>query len=124
MKIADSLASILCAMLMSGSVAAATSQAHSTTYFDESGNIVGQQILLCSNLGGAYGNIHTAYTITQYASCTVPFGTTHPASIVAGTHVTSYTLPGFLSIQTACSYLPCQDEGSLNLQAYWPIQLY
>jgi hypothetical protein len=123
-KIAKQMFAITCATLMSSAAAAATSQAHSVTYFDEGGHVVGQQILLCSNLGGGYGNVHTAYTIVQYSNCTTPYGPTVPESIVPGKHVTSYTLPSIIDFRTACGYARCDDASVIGLQAFYPIQDY
>jgi hypothetical protein len=105
------------------SAQANVAQAHSYTFFDENGTVVGQTIILCTNASGSYGNVHTAYSITQYSPCSTETQQ-HPASIVPGTHVTAYTLPGFLTIQQACMWAHCDDSGVLGLTAYWPIQLY
>jgi hypothetical protein len=106
------------------SAQAAVAQAHGYTFFDENGQVVGQTIMLCTNQGGSYGNVHTAYHVTEYSSCNSPGAPTHPESIVPGTHVTAYTLPGFMTIQDACRNMHCSDEGTIGLMAFWPINDY
>ncbi|WP_090179980.1 hypothetical protein [Luteibacter sp. UNC138MFCol5.1] len=112
----------LLALAMSGSAAAAIEQARSTKFFDESGALVGQQLALCSNFQGSYGNIHTAYHMTEVSNC---IGRDqHPASIVPGTHITAYTLPGGLTIQQVCTYAQCAPASQTELEAYWNIADY
>lgn len=106
------------------SAQAAVSQAHSYTYFDENGLVVGQTIMLCTNQGGSYGNVHTAYMVTEYASCNSSGGETHPEAIVPGTHITAYTLPGFMTVQDACRAMHCADVSTIGLLAFWPINDY
>lgn len=110
------------ALALSGSAAAAIEQAQSTKYFDDSGVIVGQQVALCSNFRGSYGNIHTAYHMTEVANC---IGRDqHPASIVAGTHITAYTLPSNLTIQQVCTYAQCTSADQPELDLYFNINDY
>lgn len=83
--------------------------ATSIKYFDENGNIVGQFVRQCDALTYHGGNTHTAYTITEATACGSNPG---PHYIVPGTIVTGYTLPGFLSISTACGIAECEPTGT------------
>lgn len=110
------------AVVMSSSAVAAIEQAQSTKYLDESGQVVGQRIALCSNWSGAYGNVHTAYHITEIANC---IGRDqHPASIVPGTHITAYTLPANLTIQQVCTYAQCTGADQPELDVFFNIADY
>ncbi|WP_448099178.1 hypothetical protein [Luteibacter yeojuensis] len=110
------------ALMATGSAVAAIEQAQSIKYLDESGQIVGQQIALCSNFRGSYGNIHTAYHVTEVANC---IGRDqHPASIVPGTHITAYTLPGNLTIQQVCVYAECTGADQNELDVFFNIADY
>ena len=80
----------------------------SIKYFDESGAIVGQFIRLCNALTYHAGNTHTAYSITEEVNCGSNPGLRY---IVPNTIITSYTLPGFLPISTACSIAECEPLG-------------
>lgn len=94
------------AFCLCGTTFAATPTANSYKYFDETGALVGQQILLCSNLAYHAGNIHTAYKIVEQTKC--GSGGIELDYIVPGTIITSYTLPGFLTISNACSIAECE----------------
>lgn len=113
------------ALCLSGNALAATVTANSYKYFDESGALVGQQILLCSNLSYHAGNIHTAYTIVEQTKC----GTGGPSLeyIVSGTIITGYTLPGFLTIANACAIAECEPayapEPERLVDKGWTFQL-
>lgn len=115
-----SLKAFLSAAILLGTTAAAhaaTLYSTSNIYFDETGAVVGQNILLCTNLAYHAGNIHTAYYITQTVSCTTypngaPVQSPPPDVIVPGTQVTYYVLPGFLSITQACAEAECVSAGS------------
>jgi len=110
------------ALVLSGSAVAAIEQAQSIKYFDDSGIVVGQQIALCSNFRGAYGNVHTAYHMTEVANC---IGRPqHPAAIVPGTHITAYTLPSNLTIQQVCTYALCTGADQPELDVYFNINDY
>ncbi|GAA0709378.1 hypothetical protein FHW84_000665 [Dyella sp. SG562] len=105
---------------LAGAAHAATPYSTSNIYFDESGAVVGQNILLCSNLAYHAGNIHTAYSITQTIACTsypngAPITTPPPDVIVPGTQVTSYVLPSFLTITQGCAAAECVQAGSPEL---------
>jgi hypothetical protein len=90
-----------------------------TVYFDENGQVVGQQVLSCDSTSWHGGNIHTAYHVSTSALCgfgcpprtdpskpnTCP---TPPTYIVPGTIVTAYVLPSFETIQQACSLMEDQ----------------
>ena len=103
-----------------GVAQAATALSHSRKYFDESGALVGEQYLLCSNHSGHGGNIHTAYFIDEQTGC--PGALIDPDTwIIPGKIVTAYTLPGSLSITTACSVASCQNDSSpeVNVLTLW-----
>jgi|ERR1700754_653561 hypothetical protein len=105
------------ALALSGSAAAAMEQAQSIKYFDESGVLVGQQVALCGNFRGSYGNVHTAFHVTEIANC---IGRDqHPASIVRDTHITAYTLPSTLTIQQVCAYAHCTAADQPELDVYF-----
>lgn len=91
-----------------GNAHALAQNATSIKYFDESGAIVGQFIRLCGAQTYHGGNTHTAYTITEETNCGSNPGLHY---IVPNTIVTSYTLPGFLSISTACGIAECEPAG-------------
>lgn len=110
------------ALALSGSAVAAIEQAQSIKYFDESGAVVGQQVALCGNFRGSYGNVHTAYHVTEVASCVGQ--DQHPASIVPGAHITAYTLPSNLTIQKVCSYARCTPANQADLDVYFNIKDY
>lgn len=118
-----SLKSVLPCLLFLGFTNAAFAQTPYSTsniYFDETGAVVGQNILLCSNLAYHAGNIHTAYSITQTISCTSypngsPTQSPPPDVIVPGTQVTSYVLPSFVTITQGCSAAECVPAGSPEL---------
>jgi hypothetical protein len=105
------------ALALSGTAAAALEQAQSIKYFDESGVVVGQQIALCSDFRGSYGNVHTAYHVTEVADCLG--GDQHPASIVPGAHITAYTLPSHLTIQKVCAYARCTSADQPELDVFF-----
>ncbi|MBT2116619.1 hypothetical protein KK141_06630 [Dyella sp. LX-66] len=81
----------------------------SNKFFDENGVLVGQQILLCNALAYHAGNIHTAYTITESVACSKNPPLDY---IVPGTIITAYTLPGALSISSACGQAECAPAGA------------
>lgn len=115
------LATVL-ATAISSTAFAAIEQAQSIKYLDDSGQVVGQRIALCSNWSGAYGNVHTAYHITEVANC---IGREqHPASIVPGTHITAYTLPSNLTIQQVCTYAQCTLADQPELDVYFNMADY
>lgn len=91
-----------------GTANALAQNSTSIKYFDENGNIVGQFIRLCDALTYHGGNTHTAYTITEEVNCGANPGLHY---IVPGTIITSYTLPGFLPISTACGIAECEPVG-------------
>ncbi|WP_036116617.1 MULTISPECIES: hypothetical protein [Luteibacter] len=84
----------------------------SRKYFDENGILVGQQIALCSNHSYYAGNVHTAYVIDEEILCQGAGGKSPPqvSYIVPGTRIVSYTLPGFLGIEQACSIAECESS--------------
>lgn len=110
------------ALVLSGSAAAAIEQAQSIKYFDESGVVVGQQVVLCSNFRGSSGNVHTAYHMTEITNCVG--SDQHPASIVPGTHITAYTLPSNLTIQKVCAYARCAASDQPDLEVYFNVNDY
>ncbi|RUL78363.1 DUF6289 family protein [Dyella choica] len=90
------------------------------TYFDASGRIVGAQTAYCD--GSAYhgGTLNTAYYIYASTPCTLPCQpggydggscggpyTPPSQSIVPGTGVVNYALPGAETIQQACQVAQC-----------------
>ncbi|MET4677889.1 MULTISPECIES: hypothetical protein [unclassified Luteibacter] len=87
-----------------GSANALSPNATSRKFFDENGALVGQDIRLCNALTYHAGNTHTAYLITEEVNCGTNPGLRY---IVPGTIITHYTLPGFLSISTACGIAEC-----------------
>ncbi|MDQ0009479.1 hypothetical protein J2T07_001656 [Luteibacter jiangsuensis] len=91
-----------------GNAHALAQNATSHKYFDENGALVGQDIRLCSALSYHAGNTHTAYLITEETNC---IGNPGLDYIVPNTIITSYTLPGFLSISTACGVAECEHAG-------------
>lgn len=114
----------LIAAFGASSASASVASASSVKYFDESGQVVGQQITTCSLSRSAhYGNIHTAYHISESAPCTLG-QESHPAPIVPGTRVTAYTLPGFLSIQEACVRAVCASKEATELDYIFPYSEY
>lgn len=107
-----------------GSAYAEVSSAISVKYFDENGAVVGQQITTCNfSRSQHYGNIHTAYKISEAAPCE-PGGTSHPSPIVPDTRVTAYTLPGFLTIQQACLIAQCASKEAIELDYIFPYDQY
>jgi hypothetical protein len=96
-------------LAVAGSANAAATYNESLKYFDENGNLVGQRITLCDNHAYHAGNTHTAYSIDEEIYCQGANDPNPPTPdyIVPGTRVVSYTLPGFLSIQQACSIAEC-----------------
>lgn len=90
--------------------------ANSYIYFDENGQVVGQQILLCGDWGSQHaGNIHTAYYIEEESACQdqVPGGNPfpEPTYIAPPTDVVDYVLPSFETIQQACQLIGgCPEE--------------
>lgn len=102
---------VIAAFAMFGAINAAyavTPYSNSVKYFDETGAVVGQQILFCDNHANHGGNIHTAYSISESMEC---FGNPPAHVIVPGTQIVSYTLPGFLTIGAACGFAQCVDSG-------------
>ncbi|WP_426701002.1 hypothetical protein ACPPVV_16745 [Rhodanobacter sp. Col0626] len=96
-----------------GVASAATVTSHSVKYLDESGVVVGQQYLLCNNEVGHGGNIHTAYKIDEKTGCgNFP----QPAVIVPNTLITSYTLPGSVTISQACLVAECSPGYSPEVE--------
>ncbi|UPG87408.1 hypothetical protein L2Y94_08660 [Luteibacter aegosomatis] len=103
----------------SGAAKAVPPASRSVKYFDEFGNLVGQQYLLCSGIAKHGGNIHTAYHIEEATSC--PSGGDE-GWIVPGKIVVAYTLPSSLTIDAACSIASCQGSyvPEVNVLGLWP----
>ena len=56
-------------LFAAGNAHALAQNSTSNKYFDENGNLVGQQIRLCLAQTYHAGNIHTAYVITEEVPC-------------------------------------------------------
>lgn len=92
-----------------GNAYALSQNATSIKYFDENGAIVGQFLRRCDAVTFHGGNTHTAYTLTEEVNCG---SNPAPHYIVAGTIITHYTLPGFLTISAACGLAECDPPGT------------
>lgn len=106
--------------VVAGAASALPPKSQSVKYFDESGNLVGQQYRLCSGISAHGGNVHTAYTITEETSCN---GT--PLSdewIIPGKIVTGYVLPATTNITSACNIAHCEGDYVPEVQnlGLWP----
>lgn len=90
----------------------------SRKFFDESGSIVGQQVVACNGTKAHAGNVHTAYFIEELILCEGAGGQSPPTVnyIVPGTLITNYTLPGALSIQQACTPAECESSSIPEIQ--------
>lgn len=106
---------------------ATTPYAHAYTYFNSSGQVVGGEVLFCN--GGSYhtGTLNTQYGVFAEASCTLPCKPSGylggpcggpykmPVdSIVPGTGVVQYVLPGIMTIDDAClnEHAQCLSGGA------------
>jgi hypothetical protein len=119
MKISMGAVLVLALAGFAGSASARPIYSQSVKYFDESGAIVGQQYLLCDGRSGHGGNTHTAYTVTEQTTCN---GGEPPEWIVPNLIVTAYTLPGSVSIATACSVGRCEGQyvPEVQILGMWP----
>lgn len=123
-RIISRAALVLFCTVAAGSAFAEVTSAVSVKYFDENGAVVGQQITTCYlSRSQHYGNIHTAYKISESAPCE-PNGASRPAPIVPNTRVTAYTLPGFLTIQQACVIAHCASKEAIELDYIFPYDQY
>lgn len=95
-------------LFVAGNAHALSPNATSNKYFDENGNLVGQQIRICTAQSYHAGNVHTAYVITEETACG-----SNPSLdyVVPGTIITSYTLPGSQTISNACGIAECAAQG-------------
>ncbi|GAA0899815.1 hypothetical protein KR767_20030 [Luteibacter anthropi] len=111
---------IVASACFAGAAEARPPNSQSVKYFDEGGNVVGQQYLLCDGRARHGGNIHTAYTITEVVVCSNP--NEDPGWIVPGNIVTAYTLPSNVTIQSACLTASCEGRGVPEVQnlGRWP----
>lgn len=109
------------ALAFSANALAFNPYTNGVVYFDENGQVVGQQVLTCEGRQWHGGNIHTAYHVSTHALCgwpcpppgnqTQPDHCPQPSnSIVPGTLVIQYVLPSFETIQQACSLMDGQCE--------------
>jgi hypothetical protein len=96
---------IAAGLMVVGIAHAVTPHSNSVKYFDENGTVVGQQILLCNNSAYHAGNIHTAYMIREATTCGDGQQTSY---IVPDSIITSYTLPGSVTIGYACTVAECE----------------
>lgn len=94
-----------------------------TVYFDENGQVVGQQVLTCDGQASHGGNTHTTYHVSTSVYCGwggcctpgepcsgLPKCPGAPNYIVPDTYITEYVLPSFESIQQACALMGSQCE--------------
>ena len=130
------LTAFVAASLLVGSIglaSAATLDTSTVIYYSESGQIVGQQILLCDNVAEHAGNIHTAYQVTIGVLCNLgspwlppypPGGPAGPHYIVPQTYITNYVLPASETIQEACGEIlgGCESAPNRQLNQGWTLE--
>lgn len=110
---------VLSLLLFVGALSAAnalTPYSHAYTYYNAAGSIVGGEILQCQGQSFYSGTLNTGNYVFAQASCTLPcqpggfvggscgspYNPKVP-SIVPGTGVVQYILPGAMTITQACA---------------------
>ena len=89
------------------------------TYFDATGAIIGVDVVFCTNSGEHAGVQTSPYYIYAEASCGASFPVN---SIVPGTGVGTFSLPGAETISTACQQagVQCLSPGQQPATPNYP----